>query len=332
MVLVNVDDGIVWGTSALQRQETGRIDLAGVAGEHHAFPVPDSQRCAMRTALAAAVCSPRTCQRVALPFQDVAAVVRRFGRLDAKRLTPRMMPQALERNFVLLGRDARFLDAAADRNQEEDGPHRNLLRREQCRHVVDLMEVAGGDTGVDLDGHVQLPGAMEHPQRPLEAALPATEGVVGFRVGAVEADSQAADAGVPRGLEGFRGCQRGRGRRQGHLQPFRDGVPDQREQVGPFQRIAAGQHQDRRPGERGHLVDQGQGLLGGKFAGVRVLLSRCPAMVTHQIARLGDLVVEHQRIAGEVGLRVFRMVHGYFRFQISDLIAVLGRVMNSLSR
>ena len=102
----------------------------------------------------------------------------------------------------------------------------------------------------------------------IEAALPAAKGVVRRGVGAVEADAQPPHAGLPRALEGLeRGQRRGRGR-QRHLQPGRHGVADQLEQVGPLQRIAAGQHQHRPARKAGDLIEQGLGLVGRKLVRV----------------------------------------------------------------
>ena len=66
---------------------------------------------------------------------------------------------------------------------------------QQGGHLVELLEVAPGDRRVHLDGQIQFAGIREHDQRPLRTAFPATKRVVRLGVGAVEADSQAPNAG-----------------------------------------------------------------------------------------------------------------------------------------
>ena len=155
----------------------------------------------------------------------------------------------------------------------------------------------------------ELPGGFEHLQRALETAFPAAKGVVRFGVGAVEADAQPMNARLPGALERLARGQRSGRRRQGQLQPAADGMADQLEQVGPLQRIAAGQHDHRRPRESRHLIQQGLRLIGRKLPGCGILLRRRPAVLADQVAGHRDLVIEHQRVEVEIGRRVVGVRH-----------------------
>jgi hypothetical protein len=69
-----------------------------------------------------------------------------------------------------------------------------------------------------------------------------------------------------------------------------DGIRDQREDIGPFQRIAAGQYQGRRRGKFRQLLDELQRLLCRQFIAVRLGTSTRATMVAHEVARLRDFV------------------------------------------
>ena len=151
---------------------------------------------------------------------------------------------------------------------------------------------------------------------------------MGLGVGPVEADSQGVDARLLRPLErGPRGQRRGRGG-QRDLQPARRGVADQLEQVGPLQRVAAGEHDRRPPRKRGRLVQQGLRQLRRQLLRVRMLLGRGPAVLAHQVAGLRDLVVEHQRIAAEILGRVEGWVHK--ETEENGLSSRVGRLRSSV--
>ena len=105
-------------------------------------------------------------------------------------------------------------------------------------------------------GIFERSGEIEHLHRPLEAPVEAAKGVVRGGIGAVEADAQRADAGLAHALERLEGGQRrGRGR-QRRLQSEGGGVADQLRQIGPLQRIAAGEDQRRPARKSGGLLEQ----------------------------------------------------------------------------
>ena len=87
----------------------------------------------------------------------------------------------------------------------------------------------------------------------VERARPA-EDVVGGRVRAVEADADAADAALPDAPRHVGVDQRAVGRQRDN-QARVGGVTGDVEDVGPEERLAAGEHEDR-PGEGRDLVDQ----------------------------------------------------------------------------
>jgi hypothetical protein len=189
--------------------------------------------------------------------------VRGLGRFYGERLFLGVTPQSLEDLFVLVGRDALLLHAAADRHQKEHRPHGDALGGQQLGQGVDLAEIAAGDGGVDLDGQPQPPGVGEHLHCPPEAAPPAAKGVVRGGVGPVEADAQAAHArGARAGESVGRGQRRGRGR-QRNLKPLADGVLDKLKNIRPLERIASGQDQRGPARKRSDLVDQSLRLFGG---------------------------------------------------------------------
>ena len=141
-------------------------------------------------------------------------------------------------------------------------------------------------------------------QRPLEAAFPAAEGVVGRGVGAVEADAQGVDARL---LARWNASRVASGVAEGvsaTCSPHAAAWPISSNRSARFSGSPPVMHDRRPPRERGRLVEQGLRLLGRQLLGVGLLLGRRPAVLAHQVAGLGDLVVEHQRIAAEIVGRV----------------------------
>ena len=116
----------------------------------------------------------------------------------------------------------------------------------------------------------------------------ASEGVVASRVREVEAQGHLVEA---RGLEvhDHRLGEPVSGRRdRGHPQALLLRVPDEDEEVGPVQGIAAGQHEEGRTQGR-HLIDDGQSLIRRELEGVAVGSGTRPAMPAGQSAGPGRL-------------------------------------------
>ena len=89
--------------------------------------------------------SPRTSQWVAVLLHDVAAIMRSFRCLDAVRLSPGVVPEAFESQFIFLRPNSFLLDPAADGNQKEHRPHRDSLIRQQFGQGIQLVEVVASD-------------------------------------------------------------------------------------------------------------------------------------------------------------------------------------------
>ncbi len=329
MILIDVDDRILRKTATAKRQEAGRIDFAPVADEHHPFSVGDAQRGSVAPPCGVAAGAG---QRIAPGAEHVAPIVRRLGCLDAVGLVPGVVPELRKGDFILLGPNPLLFDAASDRHEEKHRPHRDSFGREQIGNRVDLVEVAPHECCVHLDGHAQSAGVGQHPPGPLKAALPTAEGIVRGGLCAVETDTQPTNARGPGTLEGT-GRGQGRGRRgQRDFEPPADGVLDQLEQVGPLQRVAPGQD-DRRPArERGHLPEQRLRLVGGQFLRVGMLLGLGAAMLADQVTGQRDLVVEHQRVAAEIGRRIVAVGHfAYRRAKLAAAPARRGRAWQELA-
>ena len=109
--------------------------------------------------------------------------------------------------------DADFLDAATDRNEEEDRPHHDAGFFEQVRDFVDQMRVAAGDRRVHLHRQLEVASVFHHFERFLEAPFETAEGVVNLRIRPVEADSDRGDARFFRFLERVERRERRRARR-----------------------------------------------------------------------------------------------------------------------
>ena len=111
-------------------------------------------------------------------------------------------------------------------------------------------------------------------------------------VGSVQADRHAGDAGFFELVDGFGGEQRrGAGRDVG-AQADLDGVADQVVEVGPLERIAAGEHHQGLA-EGADLVEQAIALLGRQFFRVALGLGRGAAMYAGEVAGLGHFP-DHQ--------------------------------------
>ncbi len=220
------------------------------------------------------------------------------------------MVEFLEGGFVFGRGDTDFFHASTDGHEEEDRPHGDSLIGKQFTDGVDLVEVPPRDGGVNLNGELQFAGVGEHAKGSFEATLPAAEGIVGLGVGAIQTDPEGADAGLLDTSKGV-ACRQGGGRGgQGNLEVLAACVADEVEEVGAFEWVAAGQHQDRLAWEGGHLIDERHGHFGRQFILGRFFLGRGAAMLADEITGLGDLVVEHEWIASEVGRGVGGVLHG----------------------
>ena len=310
MLLIDLDHVVLGKLAATDRQEAGRQDLAGVADEHDPLAVAHAQRGAV-AAMLGTVASARRAgpgQGIAAPLHHKPPVMRGLRRLHGIGLGLRPVVELFEDQFILLGLDPLFLDAAAHRHEEEQGPHGDAEGREELGHLVQQVDVPPANRGVDLHGHAQFAGGQEHLAGPLETAFPAAEVVVNLGVGAVEADAQPLDARLADPRKGLLRGQRRGGGREGHFQADAAAVGDQFHQVVPLQRIAAGEHDHRPLGELGDLRQKLLALLRAELLGVGILLRRGPAVLADQVAGRGGFVIEHQRTVIEVGCRVGRVI------------------------
>ena len=131
-------------------------------------------------------------------------------------------------------------------------------------HFGQAGHVAARDGGLELGVEADIAGVRKGEHGAVEGAGDAAEIVVRGGVGAVQADGHAGDAGGLECVDGLGGQQRGGAGRHVGAQADPDAVAHQVEQVGPLQRIAAGEdHQ--RLAEAADLVQQAVALLGGQF-------------------------------------------------------------------
>ena len=316
MILVDVDDRVAREAAAGDRQESGGEYLAVVAAEHDSPAVGHAQRRAGASA-AADIFTPRGAagrsQRIPPPFQHITAVVGGFGRLDRVRFGLRVMPEPFKDSDVFFRRDPDLFDPAADRDEEEDRPDRDPFPFEHFGDRVDQRRVAACDRRVHLNRQVQVPRVVEHLHRLGETAAEPAERVVDFRVRTVDAQADRRDARLFGASERVEGRQGGRARRERRGDSVFRGAGDQVEQVGPLERVAAGEADGRFPLETRHLADQRQRVGFGKLVGRRIFLRRGAAVLADQVARPRDLVVEHQRMAVEVRFGIGLVVHGVAR-------------------
>ena len=253
------------------------------------------------------VAALRPGQRIAAPLHDKPPVMRGLGRLHGIGLGLRPAVELFEDQFVLLGLDPLFLDAAAHRHEEEQGPHGDAQRREEFGHLVQQVDIPPADRGVDLHGHAQFASGQEHLARPLEAAFPAAEVVVDLGVGPSRlmpsrlmpaARTRAKASCVASGVaEGVRAISRPT------LRPWAissirscrfSGSPPVSTTIGRLGNWAAW---------KAALLCSVLSCRGRNF------LRRCPAVLADQVAGRGGLVIEHQRTVIEVGCRVGRVIH-----------------------
>ena len=246
-------------------------------------------------------------QWVAALLQHEPSIVRGLGRFHGIRLMLRVAPQLPKHGFVFFGRDPLLLHAPAHRHQEEHRPHGDPLRGQQVGDRVHLVYVAARDAGVHLYGQAQLRAfssicsvRLKLPSSPRKASCVAASAPSRLMPNPCTPASRARwkASNVAKGVADGVSATCNPARR----------VANQREQVGPFQRIAAGHHQRRSAREAGHLIQQRHRLRSGKLARGRLLLGRRPAMLADQVACERDLVVEHQWADGEIltGIAVHR--------------------------
>ena len=135
------------------------------------------------------------------------------------------------------------LDAAADGHEQEEVERLAAQVLRQLQRLGHLVDVVARDGRIDLERDARPAQVLDPLERAVERAL-AAENVVRGRIGAVEADAHAADA---RGLDPPRDIgidQRGV-RRQRDDQPAVGGVGGNVVDVGPEQRLAAREDEDR---------------------------------------------------------------------------------------
>ena len=113
-------------------------------------------------------------------------------------------------------------------------------------------------------------------QGALEGAGTAAEGVVLLGVGIVDRDADARDADLGHPARRLGRDERAVGRHD-RPQPDVARVRGDLEDVGPHERLAAGEDEDRVAG-LGDLVDEAEALLGGQLVGVRPVQRRGAAV------------------------------------------------------
>lgn len=336
VVLVHVHDGDFREFPAQDREEAGREDLAVMRDEHDPASVGDPERGAAAVGapihsrrefrLAARRGVGRACERVSALLQHEPAVKRRFGRLHAVRLRLRVGPKPLEHPAVLFRLDALFLDAASDRDEEKDAPHRDPTALEQVGDLVDLAEIPLRDRRIDLNGKIQLGGKLEHFHRLGETTLEAPKCVVRGGVGSVEADPDGGDAGVFGLPECFERRQRRGGRGQRRHDPFGNRVFQKLKNVLALERVAAREAHIRLARERGDLVDELDRLFVRQFVRSGLMLRAGPAVFALQIARPGHFVVKHQGVDPKIVGGVRLHWHNSIKKSIRRAGALAGQV------
>lgn len=165
----------------------------------------------------------------------------------------------------------------------------------------ELLDVAGGHRGVDLQAEAQLAHGAGRDQRLVEDVPDLAEPVVGGRCRAVERERHRHGAGVSELAEHVgREAWRHRGR-QRHGELAARPVRDELDQVGPLERLAAGEDDDgaRRP-QVGQVVEQRATLLGAQLERAAVGNGVRPAVAAHQLAGARDPPDDEERSVVEV--------------------------------
>ena len=184
-------------------------------------------------------------------------------------------------------------------HQQEDVPRRRAQTFAQVENVLERSQVVFGDRGVDLKFHAHGLQVFDAPQRGVERAGHAAEGVVTGGVGAVDGDRTTLKTGFlyPAGI--FR---RDQGSVGGHdaAQPLGRGVGPQFVHVGPHHGVAAGEDDDG-IAHLGEGVDEGFGFGRGQFAGVRLGMGLGPAVPAGQVARAGHFPGDETALGRAVG-------------------------------
>jgi hypothetical protein len=132
---------------------------------------------------------------------------------------------------------------------------------------------------------------------------------VGLGRGRIQAEGDAAHAGLLGLAQARRRGQGGGGGRERAAQTGGGGVRDQLEEIGPHHRIAAGEDQDR-AAERRQAVDQLPGLVGGELGGVAPVLRVGAAVHAGEGAGACDLPGDGEGRLVEVGLEHVAVVQG----------------------
>ena len=133
------------------------------------------------------------------------------------------------------------------------------------------------------------------------------EGIVSGSVGAVEADRNAADAGIDDHARNIFGHERTVGG-QGDAQPFVGRVASELENIGTVERFSAAQYENRVRG-CGDLVDDAECGAGGKIGGRTQLRGGCAALNATQVASLGDFPENQTCLVFAVVTVAFRRFH-----------------------
>ena len=241
---------------------------------------------------------------------DDPAEERRLDRAHDEAV-PRGVVQQVAGVQVLGGRDRPRRGAAAGLDQEEHLPDARARAGDGLGDVGELVQVRAHHGRVDL--HVEARGDERLDRRDGVREVPGRDphALVGGRRRAVEADRHRPHpaAGDPRHHVGRQAGRHGRGEGGGDAEVH--GAPDQVEQVGARQAVAAGEDEDRvRPAEPGDLVDQRQALGGAQLARERLGQGAGAAVPAGDAARPGDLPEHQHRALREVDLRPGRAGRG----------------------
>jgi hypothetical protein len=183
------------------------------------------------------------------------AVVGCLGRLQSERRLVCDPRQPVHHVVGPVGRDGVQHRATADGHEEKDTPEHSSEIGDQIPDRGQFLDRASTDCRVDLERDAGVSGGLGGRKRRFETAVLTAERIVGGGVAAVDAERHPFETGVGQFLDGLAVEVLGPARRERDKQALVGAVLDQFNQVGPFHRVAAREHDQLALVEAGGLVE-----------------------------------------------------------------------------